>query len=554
MKNMTLLAVALIFFWFSRESKAQGTFSLNSFSKDGRALIYKTYHAQLQRDSMMHKNNNVLGRGRFKPLQTTETDDRGLLQGNSFINAKRLQKKTNRATAGNTQVYLIDTVINYSGVYYYDVPSLPDTIRYIFSYNAYGMATSMLIELWQNGQWTNSSLDTCTYNAGSDQLTDLNKQWQNGQWVNSTLDSSTYDANGNRLTYLRGYWTEGQWTNYTLDTYTYDSNGHQLTDMIQSWMSDYWRNENVYIDTYDARGDILTESCQFWQNGGQWATLSLDTFTYDAKGDQLSDLGEDWQDGHLDYEGKDTCTYDERGHKLTDLDEELQNGQWIHETLDTYTYDESGNQLTRLRTVWQDSLWTNYVLDTYTYDVNGHQLTFFSEVFQGGQWTNDLTDSCTYNANGYLNFFTADLWQDSTWVPNIFDGVSVPDGPNTESFLGSKVMISYILSSTTDISISQPNVSMGFSLSQNYPNPFNPSTNISFDIPSRSNVSLKIFDLLGREVATIVSEEMAAGSYTRQWNAMNSSSGVYFYRLVAKAIPSGQAGTYSEAKKLLLLK
>jgi hypothetical protein len=65
---------------------------------------------------------------------------------------------------------------------------------------------------------------------------------------------------------------------------------------------------------------------------------------------------------------------------------------------------------------------------------------------------------------------------------------------------------------------------------------------------------LKIFDLLGREVATIVSEEMAAGSYTRQWNAMNSSSGVYFYRLVAKAIPSGQAGTYSEAKKLLLLK
>ena len=85
-----------------------------------------------------------------------------------------------------------------------------------------------------------------------------------------------------------------------------------------------------------------------------------------------------------------------------------------------------------------------------------------------------------------------------------------------------------------------------FELSQNYPNPFNPTTTISFALPSRSLVSLKVFDILGREVATIVSEEMAAGSYTRQWNAANMSSGVYFYRL--------QAGTYSEAKKLLLLK
>ncbi len=92
------------------------------------------------------------------------------------------------------------------------------------------------------------------------------------------------------------------------------------------------------------------------------------------------------------------------------------------------------------------------------------------------------------------------------------------------------------------------------SLSQNYPNPFNPTTTISFDLPSRSFVSLKVFDLLGREVSTIVSGELQAGTYTRQWNAANMSSGIYFYRLVAKAIPSGQAGTFIETKKLLLLK
>jgi Secretion system C-terminal sorting domain len=85
-----------------------------------------------------------------------------------------------------------------------------------------------------------------------------------------------------------------------------------------------------------------------------------------------------------------------------------------------------------------------------------------------------------------------------------------------------------------------------FNLDQNFPNPFNPSTTISFSIPSKSFVSLKMFDIMGREVATIVAEEMSAGSYSRQWNAANMSSGIYFYRL--------QAGSFTGTKKLILLK
>jgi len=85
-----------------------------------------------------------------------------------------------------------------------------------------------------------------------------------------------------------------------------------------------------------------------------------------------------------------------------------------------------------------------------------------------------------------------------------------------------------------------------FSLSQNYPNPFNPTTTISFALPTRSYVSLKIFDMLGREVSTIVQGELQAGAYTRRWNAAGMASGVYFYRL--------QAGIYADAKKLMLLK
>jgi endoglucanase len=83
-------------------------------------------------------------------------------------------------------------------------------------------------------------------------------------------------------------------------------------------------------------------------------------------------------------------------------------------------------------------------------------------------------------------------------------------------------------------------------LQQNFPNPFNPSTNISFNIPSRSFVTLKIVDLLGKEVATIVSEQMPAGTYSRQWNTANEPSGVYFCQM--------QAGAYRETKKLVLLR
>jgi hypothetical protein len=85
-----------------------------------------------------------------------------------------------------------------------------------------------------------------------------------------------------------------------------------------------------------------------------------------------------------------------------------------------------------------------------------------------------------------------------------------------------------------------------FGLSQNYPNPFNPSTIITFSLPTRSFVSLKVFDGLGREIGILVNKELVAGTYTVKWNASGMASGVYFYRL--------HAGTFTESKKLILLR
>ena len=70
-----------------------------------------------------------------------------------------------------------------------------------------------------------------------------------------------------------------------------------------------------------------------------------------------------------------------------------------------------------------------------------------------------------------------------------------------------------------------------FTLHQNYPNPFNPSTNIRFDIPKTSQVKLVIYNMLGKEIATLVDKELRPGSYEVDWDGSNYSSGVYFYKL-----------------------
>jgi hypothetical protein len=85
-----------------------------------------------------------------------------------------------------------------------------------------------------------------------------------------------------------------------------------------------------------------------------------------------------------------------------------------------------------------------------------------------------------------------------------------------------------------------------FKLEQNYPNPFNPSTKIKFAVPEKSNVLIKVYDILGSEVTTLVNKEMDAGWYENNFNAAGLSSGIYLFRM--------EAGSYISTKKMILLR
>ncbi|MEJ2536871.1 MAG: T9SS type A sorting domain-containing protein, partial [Calditrichia bacterium] len=116
-----------------------------------------------------------------------------------------------------------------------------------------------------------------------------------------------------------------------------------------------------------------------------------------------------------------------------------------------------------------------------------------------------------------------------------------PDGQYDRLILGFRVY------GTTAIDDpGQSEIAGGFSLQQNYPNPFNPTTRIDFTIPITGLVQLKVFNLVGQEVATIISEVFPAGSHSVQFSGENLNSSVYFYQL--------KAGKQIEMKKFILMK
>lgn len=135
-------------------------------------------------------------------------------------------------------------------------------------------------------------------------------------------------------------------------------------------------------------------------------------------------------------------------------------------------------------------------------------------------------------------------------------GITITDVNLLETVTEFQVVVDYIMQKqtispinnavVTNISKQSSALPVEYCLKQNFPNPFNPSTIISYQLPKDEFVKLRIFNLLGEEVATIINQHQPAGSHQIKWNAENHSSGVYIYRL--------EAGNYVQTKKMILAK
>jgi hypothetical protein len=202
-----------------------------------------------------------------------------------------------------------------------------------------------------------------------------------------------------------------------------------------------------------------------------------------------------------------------------------------------------------------DTLWTKtFDRGEYVYGTSVQQTTDGGYIITGhtstfGSVTADVLLIKT-NSSGdtlWTKIFGGSDNDEGNSVQKTTDGGFIITGWTSSFGAGSKDV--WLIKTTPDVSDLEPNTDLlplDFSLHQNYPNPFNPSSKIKYSIPERSNVSLKVFDLLGSEVAELVKGEIEAGTYDITFNASNLPSGIYFYQI--------RAGDFVETKKMVLMK
>ncbi|MBI5402939.1 MAG: T9SS type A sorting domain-containing protein, partial [Ignavibacteriae bacterium] len=173
--------------------------------------------------------------------------------------------------------------------------------------------------------------------------------------------------------------------------------------------------------------------------------------------------------------------------------------------------------------------WDVVYSGTFKVQNTGWQTVYFNQNFGWNGGTNVIIEVC-YNNNRYTWFSTVR----STVKPGKTYGVyqDLPNGSGCTDLITGAVQqrrpnINLYFTPLTGIA-NTGNVPQKYSLSQNYPNPFNPETRISYSLPKAGFVSIKVFDMLGRQVADLVNDYKKAGNYITEFNASDLSSGVYY--------------------------
>lgn len=174
----------------------------------------------------------------------------------------------------------------------------------------------------------------------------------------------------------------------------------------------------------------------------------------------------------------------------------------------------------------------------------------FMDATSGYDWSSIQSSTNFYpNPTETMDSIALKVFTNGTYAKADFRGIKIfyahEDSVGGARKLDSSVVVNVFGDKPTAIDVPRE-TPQDFTLSQNYPNPFNPSTKIQYVVSSMSYVVLKVYDILGREVATLANEEKSAGSYEVQFNASNLPSGTYFYVF--------RAGNYAETKKMVLLK
>ena len=367
---------------------------------------------------------------------------------------------------------------------------------------------------------------------------------------------------------------------------TFDSSRHRITAYYQLFSDNSYNEKGLlslqsvhyYTDSvlhnysstiYSYNGDNRIQSIVYTSsNGGTFDSIS---FRYNSSGN-LTGYYSDWPGmnmhsqsiveydslgrikSRLDSQDEDPneyfYKYDSIGNATCTLVDSMSQGSPPIDTMQIhqFVYDGSRREL-HDTWGWGTGDTSSYTKVVSTYDSSGKILSKVDSFYNKGIWSSGSPYDFAYNSDKNLNSCVAGSNDGSCFRP---DGILLYDHYGN-AFLAwfdynhHWTGIYPYYSNLSTLGVTKSKGTPGdFYISQNYPNPFNPTTTINYSVPTRTFVSLKVFDILGREVTTLVNEEKSAGNYSVNFNGANLSSGVYFYSI--------SAGNFKQVKKLIMLK
>ena len=377
--------------------------------------------------------------------------------------------------------------------------SWENSSRYVYTYTGTNLEATRTYQFWGGADWVNSSRVSTNYDVSNRPIEYLDENWTGASWENTSRYLETYDTQGNLETETYQTWTGASWDNSTRTTYTYNTNDLIIEVLTEIW-SGGWVNWIYNTRTYNAMGNILTQINYIW-SGGAWQNNFQYMYTYDSNGNNTIYLAQEWDpvDGWVNY------------------------GQYL------YQFDGNNNQTEQLLQLWNTGTtsWVNQEKINSTYNSLNSPLTTLYQLWNTGTgWENTSYIMDTYDVNNNLSERVGQNWDGAAWVNSIRQ-------------------TGFIWKLITDVGDDELLVNE-FKLFNNYPNPFNPSTTIKFNVPSISDVTIRIYDVLGNEIETLVNQEKTAGTYEVEFNSEGISSGIYLYRITA--------GDFTQTKKMILLK
>lgn len=392
------------------------------------------------------------------------------------------------------------------------------------SYNSKGQIELVTNYDWQNGDWYPTVKSFYQYNDLSQLVrkytiqsrfnwnifSDVSYRYnETGKEIESVIKSisqngidyyyakvlTEYDSLNNARSVVTQKFENNVWVNIYNTSYHYDKYNNMIEQLSQSWRGNAWGNEQGYRFAYDNNRNRTKIIFLVWRNTA-WDSLDMHIYNFNSQNQLLN---------------QNTFV--------------KQNDIWIKDSKFEYAYDSKGNWIFQMFQYWADSVLVNGNLNFYEYDQNGKLSQEVEKGWRGNNWEYNGKVTYDHDSKGNLTNKTYYKWAGEDWVYVTHYLFKYEEPTNVQQIL---------------------TLPKQFELFNNYPNPFNSSTVIGYKIPIQGVVTIKVFDVLGKEITTLVNELKPPGKYEVNFDANQLSSGVYFYAM--------SIDQYYNVKKLVLVK